>query len=97
MPDSALTSPPPPAWPAKAGLAHSGPMCNASVMQTKTFNARLAESDLKKFALKARRKGVSQTALLREWIHARDIPTAADAAAWEARNAGNARLRISRG
>lgn len=63
----------------------------------KTFNARLAESDLRKFALKARRKGVSQTALLREWIHARDIPTVADAAAWEARNAGNGRLRIRRG
>ena len=63
----------------------------------KAFNARLAESDLKKFALKARRKGVSQTALLREWIHSREIPTVANAAAWETRNAGNARLRISRG
>lgn len=71
--------------------------CNAPVKQMKTFNARLAESDLKKFAAKARRKGVSQTALLREWIHARDIPTAADAGAWEIRNAGNPRLRISRG
>ncbi len=70
---------------------------NASVKQMKAFNARLAESDLKKFALKARRRGVSQTALLREWIHSRDIPTVADAAAWETRNAGNARLRISRG
>lgn len=47
--------------------------------------------------MKARRKGVSQTALLREWIHARDIPTVAHADAWETRNAGNVRLRISRG
>ncbi len=65
-------------------------------MHVKTFNARLAESDLKKLASKARRRGLTQTALLREWIHSRDIPTAGDAAIWEARNAGNPRLRISR-
>lgn len=63
----------------------------------KTFNARLAELDLRKFAAKARRRGVSQTALLREWIHSRDIPTAADAGLWEERNSGNRRLRIARG
>lgn len=63
----------------------------------KTFNARLAEQDLRKFAAKARRRGVSQTALLREWIHAREIPTVDDAEGWEARNSGNRRLRISLG
>jgi hypothetical protein len=66
-------------------------------MHMKAFNARLAESDLRKFATKARKRGLSQSALLREWIHARDIPTVADAAAWEARNAGNSRLKIHRG
>jgi len=63
----------------------------------KTFSARLAEQDVRKFAAKARRRGVSQTALLREWINAREIPTVEDAGAWEARNAGNRRLRITRG
>jgi hypothetical protein len=63
----------------------------------KTFNARLAEQDLKKFAAKARRRGLSQAALLREWIHAREVPTVADAAAWESRNAGNRGLRVARG
>lgn len=63
----------------------------------KTFNARLAEQDLKKFAAKAHRRGVTQTALLREWIHSRDIPTAADAGLWEEQKAGSSRLRIARG
>ena len=63
----------------------------------KTFNARLAEQDVRKFAAKARRRGLSQTALLREWINAREIPTVEDAAAWEERNTGNHRLRIARG
>lgn len=70
---------------------------NARVTYMKTFNARLAEQDLRKFAAKARRRGVSQAALLREWIHAREIPTVDDAAGWEARNSGNRRLRISPG
>ena len=63
----------------------------------KTFNARLAEQDVRKFASKARRRGLSQTALLREWIHSREVPTAAAAAAWESQNAGNRRLRVARG
>ncbi len=63
----------------------------------KTFNVRLAEQDVRKFAAEARRRGVSQTALLREWINAREIPTAEDAGAWEARNAGDRRLRVSLG
>ena len=63
----------------------------------KTFNARLAEQDLRKFAAKARRRGLSQAALLREWIQARDIPTVDAAAGWEARNLGNRRLRVTRG
>jgi hypothetical protein len=70
---------------------------NAQVTRTKTFNARLATADLKKFAAKARRCGLSQTPLLREWIHTREVPTVADAARWEERNLGNRRLRISRG
>jgi len=61
----------------------------------KSFNARLPESDLKKFARKAERRGISQTALLREWIRARELPTASDAALWEIRNQGNPRLRIA--
>lgn len=63
----------------------------------KTFNARLAEADLKKFASKARQLGVTQTALLREWIRTREIPTVENAEAWELRNEGNRRLRIARG
>ncbi len=63
----------------------------------KVFNARLEESDLRKFARKAKRQGLSQTALLREWIRSSEIPTVADAAAWERRNAGSTRLRIARG
>lgn len=70
-------------------------VCNANVMHMKTFNARLDESDLKRFAAKALSRGVSQTALLREWIRSRDVPTAGDAAVWERRNAGNKRLAIS--
>jgi hypothetical protein len=62
----------------------------------KTFNARLAENDLKKFALKARQRGVSQTALLREWIHTREVPTVENAEVWEQRNEGNQRLKVSR-
>ena len=72
------------------------PVCNASVMHMKTFNARLAENDLKKFAVKAERRGLSQTALLRDWIRSREVPTVLDAAGWEARNEGNRRLRIAR-
>lgn len=64
---------------------------------TKIFNARLGESDLKKFARKAKRQGLSQTALLREWIRSPEVPTADDAARWERRNEGNTRLRIARG
>lgn len=70
---------------------------NAPAKLMKIFNARLAEHDLRRFAAKARRLGLSQTALLREWIHAREIPTVDAAARWEARNSGNRRLRISLG
>jgi hypothetical protein len=62
----------------------------------KNFNARLAEIDLRKFAAKARRKGLSQTALLREWIRSRNLPTALDAAQWEERNEGKKRLKMAR-
>lgn len=63
----------------------------------RTFNARLEESDLKKFARKAKRQGLSQTALLRQWIRSAEIPTAADAITWERRNEGNVHLHITRG
>lgn len=66
-------------------------------MHMKAFSARLAESDIKKFSAKARSRGMSQTALLREWIRSREIPTAADAEVWEQRNEGNRRLAVRRG
>jgi hypothetical protein len=62
----------------------------------KTFNARLTDADLKRLARKARRLGLSQTALLREWINAADAPTVADGTAWQKRNEGNPRLWIDR-
>jgi hypothetical protein len=65
-------------------------------MHMKVFNARLEEKDLKEFAAKAQRRGLSQSALLREWIRSRDVPTAGEAEAWESRNWGNIRLRIKR-
>jgi hypothetical protein len=68
--------------------------CDILVVQMKAFTARLNEMDLKEFSAKARRQGLSKNALLREWIRSRDVPTAADAEAWEARNWGNRRLRI---
>jgi hypothetical protein len=72
------------------------PSCDANVMQVKVFNARLEEADLKRLAEKARRRGLSQTALLREWIRAEEGRTIADMEAWEARNLGNKALRIRR-
>ncbi len=62
----------------------------------KTFNARLTDADLKKLARKARLLGITQTALLREWINSVDAPTAGDMAAWVKRNEGNPRLHIDR-
>lgn len=62
----------------------------------KTFNARLTDADLKRLALKARRLGITQTALLREWINAVEAPTVADGTAWQKRNEGNPRLHINR-
>ncbi|MGH8020019.1 MAG: CopG family transcriptional regulator [Opitutaceae bacterium] len=63
-------------------------------MAEKTFSARLDEKALARFERKARKRGVSKTALLRQWIFEREAPTAGDAEEWEKRNEGNKRLRI---
>ena len=63
-------------------------------MHVKAFNVRLDEQDLKRLDAKARKRGVSKTALLRDWIRGSDDRTAADAVVWEERNLGNRGLRI---
>jgi hypothetical protein len=67
---------------------------NAAVMHMKAFNVRLEEKDLKRLNAKARKRGVSKTTLLRDWIRGSDDRTAADAGTWEERNLGNQGLRI---
>ncbi len=67
---------------------------NASVMQMKAFNVRLADDDLKRLSDKAKKRGVSKTELLRDWIRGDDERTVANARIWEERNAGNQSLRI---
>lgn len=68
--------------------------CNASEMRVKAFTVRLAEKDLKRLDAMARKRHVSKTALLRDWIRNSDDRTAADATAWEERNLGNRGLSI---
>ena len=63
-------------------------------MQVKAFNVRLAEQDLKRLDARARKRGVSKTALLRDWIRGSDDRTVADIRIWEERNLGNKGLRI---
>ena len=63
-------------------------------MQAKTFNARLTAAEMELLGRKARRRGLSKTALLKQWISQDEVPTVADAAVFEKRNHGNRRLLI---
>jgi predicted DNA-binding protein len=63
-------------------------------MQMKAFNVRLAEEDLKRLDERARKRGVTKTALLRDWIRGNDDRTVGDLRTWEERNLGNKELRI---
>ena len=64
-------------------------------MAQKNFNARLTDRELALLARKASRRGLSKTALLKQWIAQEDIPTVADAGAFTRRNLGNRRLRVT--
>ncbi len=59
------------------------------------FNARLSPKEFERLEMKARRRGVTKTALLREWIEQEDVPTVGDVPAFIRRNQGNTKLRIS--
>jgi hypothetical protein len=67
---------------------------NLAVMHLKGFNVRLAEKDLKLWETIARKRGLSKTALLLDWIRESDDRTVANARVWEKRNLGNQGLRI---
>lgn len=64
-------------------------------MALKIFNARLTEVEMKRLATKASRKGLSKTALLKQWIEQTDVPTVGDVPAFERRNLGNRKLRVA--
>jgi predicted DNA-binding protein len=63
-------------------------------MQMKAFNVRLADEDLDRLSAKAKKRGMSKTELLRDWIRSDDDRTVANARLWEERNLGNSGLRI---
>jgi hypothetical protein len=79
-----------------AGLARGSTIfqCDASVMHMRAFTVRLAEEDLRRLDAKARKRGISKAALLRDRIRGSEDRTVANIRIWEEGNLGNQGFRI---
>lgn len=75
-------------------------------MVGKRLGVWLSESEMRRFERQAKRKTLSKSALVRQWIAERaasamndlaesDTPASEDLAKWEKGNLGNTRLRIN--